>query len=84
MPLLHDADVTVVGKAIKSARALGASDGLFVPALLSLLGHRVLKAHAREALVGYGEAIVPLLAYALARQAASSSGSGATFPSRWP
>ena len=66
VPLLHDADVDVVGKAINSARSLGASDGLFVPALLSLLGHRAHKAQAREALVGYGEAIVPLLAYALA------------------
>ena len=66
VPLLHDSDVNVVRKAIKSARALGASDGLFVPGLLSLLGHRALKAQAREALVGYAEAIVPLLAYALA------------------
>ena len=66
MPLLNDADINVVRKAIKSARALGASDGLFVPALLSLLGHRALKAQAREALVGYGEEIVPLLAYSLA------------------
>jgi AAA family ATP:ADP antiporter len=66
VPLLHDSDINVVRKAIKSARALGASDGLFVPALLSLLGHRALKAQAREALVGYGEAIVPLLSYALA------------------
>jgi ATP:ADP antiporter, AAA family len=65
VPLLHDTDINVVRKAIKSARALGASDGLFVPALLSLLGHRALKAQAREALVGYAEAIVPLLAYSL-------------------
>ena len=35
----------VVQKAIRSARAMGASDGLFVPGLLSLLGHRALKAH---------------------------------------
>ena len=55
VPLLNDADINVVRKAIKSARALGASDGLFVPALLSLLGHRALKAQAREALVGYAE-----------------------------
>ena len=65
VPLLNDSDISVVRKAIKSARALGASDGLFVPALLSLLGHRSLKAQAREALVGYGETIVPLLAYSL-------------------
>jgi ATP:ADP antiporter, AAA family len=66
VPLLNDSDLDVVRKAIKSARALGASDGLFVPALLTLLGHRSLKAQAREALVGYGEEIVPLLAYSLA------------------
>jgi len=66
VPLLNDADINVVRRAIKSARDLGASDGLFVPALLSLLGHRVLKTQAREALVGYGETIVPLLAYSLA------------------
>ena len=65
VPLLNDSDISVVRKAIKSARALGASDGLFVPALLSLLGHRSLKAQAREALVGYGETIVPLLAISL-------------------
>jgi AAA family ATP:ADP antiporter len=66
VPLLHDSNLEVVRKAIKSARTLGASDGLFVPALLTLLGHRSLKAEAREALVGYAEEIVPLLAYALA------------------
>jgi AAA family ATP:ADP antiporter len=66
VPLLHDADINVVKGAIRSARRLGASDGLFVPALLSLLGHRAFKAQAREALVGYGETIVPLLAYSLA------------------
>jgi CRP-like cAMP-binding protein/HEAT repeat protein len=66
VPLLNDSDLDVVRKAIKSARELGASDGLFVPALLTLLGHRSLKVQARDALVGYGEEIVPLLAYALA------------------
>ena len=65
VPLLNDRDINVVKGAIRSARRLGASDGLFVPALLSLLGHRVLKAQARDALVGYGEPIVPLLAYSL-------------------
>jgi AAA family ATP:ADP antiporter len=68
VPLLNDSDINVVRRAIKSARELGASDGLFVPALLTLLGHRVLKAQARDALVGYGETIVPLLAYSLADQ----------------
>jgi AAA family ATP:ADP antiporter len=63
--LLNDTNLDVVRKAINSARTLGASDGLFVPALLTLLGHRSLKAQAREALLGYGEEVVPLLAYAL-------------------
>jgi ATP:ADP antiporter, AAA family len=65
LPLLYDDDVQVVRSAIRSARALGASDGLFLPGLLSLLGHRILKAEAREALVGYGHGIVPALAYVL-------------------
>jgi AAA family ATP:ADP antiporter len=68
VPLLYDRDLTVVQKAIRSARAMGASDGLFVPGLLSLLGHRALKAHAREALVGYGEDVVGALAHALRDQ----------------
>src|SRR5688572_27126993 len=57
VPLLYDRDLVVVQKAIRSARTMGASDGLFVPGLLSLLGHRALKGHARDALVGYGEEV---------------------------
>ncbi len=34
---------------------MGAADGLFLPGLMSLLGHRALKADARDTLVGYGE-----------------------------
>ncbi len=68
IPLLYDRDQAVVQKAIRSARAMGASDGLFVPGLLSLLGHRALKGTAREALVGYGETIVGALAHALRDQ----------------
>ena len=68
VPLLYDRDPVVVQKAIKSAREMGASDGLFIPGLLSLLGHRALKAPAREALVGYGETIIDALAYALRDQ----------------
>ena len=64
VPLLYDNHVEVVRDAIRSARAMGASDGLFLPGLISLLGHRVLKADARDALVGYGEEIVPALAHA--------------------
>jgi ATP/ADP translocase/HEAT repeat protein/CRP-like cAMP-binding protein len=65
VPLLYDRDPLVVHQAIRSARTMGASDGLFIPGLLSLLGHRALKASAREALVGYGEPIIDALAHAL-------------------
>jgi AAA family ATP:ADP antiporter len=68
IPLLYDRDTTVVQKAIRSARAMGASDGLFIPGLLSLLGHRALKGAARDALVGYGEPIIGALAHALLDQ----------------
>jgi ATP:ADP antiporter, AAA family len=68
VPLLYDRDPLVVQKAIRSAREMGASDGLFIPGLLSLLGHRALKAPARDALVGYGETIIGALAYALRDQ----------------
>ena len=68
VPLIYDHDTRVVAAAINSARRIGASDGLFLPALISLLGHRVLKTAAREALVGYGEAAVGTLAHALADQ----------------
>jgi CRP-like cAMP-binding protein/HEAT repeat protein len=64
VPLLYDPDLEVVRAAIGSARAMGASDGLFMPGLISLLGHRLLKSEARDALVGYGDAIVPALAHA--------------------
>jgi AAA family ATP:ADP antiporter len=66
VPLIYDHDTRVVEAAIGSARTLGASDGLFLPALISLLGHRVLKKAARDALVGYGAAAVDALAHALA------------------
>ena len=68
VPLLYDPDPQVVEQAIKSARTLGAGDGLFLPGLMSLLGHRVLKAAARDALIGYGEPIVGALAHAMADQ----------------
>ena len=68
LPLLHDADVEVAREAIRSARAVGAGDARFVPALVSLLGHRVLKAPARAALIGFGDGIVDALAYFLRDQ----------------
>ena len=65
VPLLHDHDADVVVEAIRSARGMGVSDGLFLPGLISRLGHRTLKHLARETLVGFGGEIVPALRYAL-------------------
>jgi ATP/ADP translocase/HEAT repeat protein/CRP-like cAMP-binding protein len=65
IPLIHDPDVRVAAEAIASARTLGPSDALFVPALVSRLGHRLLKAAAREALLSYGNDGIGLLAHAL-------------------
>jgi HEAT repeat protein len=66
IPLVHDRDLEVARAAISSAQAMGQSDAIFVPALVSRLGHRVLKRAAREALVSYGAAVVPVLAHLLA------------------
>ena len=63
---------------------MGASDGLFIPGLLSLLGHRALKAHgargARRATARRSSA------RSRTRSAinASTSGSVVTFRRRWP
>jgi AAA family ATP:ADP antiporter len=65
IPLVHDANPDVAGEAMRSVRALGASDHLFVPTLVSLLHHRNLKGSARETLVGYGERVLDALAYLL-------------------
>ena len=65
VPLFHDADLDVACEAIRSARATGPVDTLFVPALVSLLGHRVLKPAARDALVSYGDDVLDTLAYFL-------------------
>ena len=65
VPLLHDHRVDVVLEAIRSARDLGVSDGLFLPGLISRLGHRTLKQAARETLVAFGDQVVPALRYAL-------------------
>ena len=66
IPLIYDRDASVARKAIASARAMGASDAIFVPALVSLLGNRLLKDAAREALESYGQDVVPVLAFLLA------------------
>ena len=65
VPLLYEHDTRVVQEAIRSARVMGAADGLFLPGLMSLLGHRALKGDARDTLVGYGETVVSALDHAL-------------------
>lgn len=66
IPLIDDPNVDVATEAIASARALGPSDALFMPALVSLLGHRLLKAAARDTLVSYGEDAIGFLAHTMA------------------
>jgi AAA family ATP:ADP antiporter len=63
VPLMQDPNVEVAQAAIQSARTLGGGDFLFVPALVSLLRNRRLKAAARDVLVSYGDEVVPSLAY---------------------
>ena len=65
IPLLHDSDPAVALEAMRSVRALGSTDNLFAPTLISLLGNRQLKGGAREALVGYGEPVVEMLSHFL-------------------
>ena len=65
IPLLHDPDPGVAEEAMRSVRALGATDFLFAPTLVSLLGNRRLKSGARETLVGYGPSVVDVLKYFL-------------------
>ncbi|MDP1569177.1 MAG: Npt1/Npt2 family nucleotide transporter [Vicinamibacterales bacterium] len=65
IPLMFDAHLGVAREALRSAGQLGAGDFLFVPPLVSLLRHRLLKREAREVLVGYGESVVDALAYFL-------------------
>jgi ATP:ADP antiporter, AAA family len=65
VPLLNDPDPSVAAEAMRTVRERGQGDFLFVPALVSLLRHRSLKAPARDVLVGYGEEIVPALAHFL-------------------
>jgi ATP/ADP translocase/HEAT repeat protein len=65
LPLFYDPDTSVAVEAIRSAKAIGESDALFVPPLVALLRHRILKAAARDVLVGYGEPIVDVLGHFL-------------------
>lgn len=65
VPLIGDPDPTVAGEALRSLKAIGAFDVLFVPPLVALLRDRRHKAAAREILVGYGEPAIDTLAYFL-------------------
>ena len=69
VPLLLDRQVDVAREAIRSAGRLGADFPLFMPSLVSLLRHRVLKNEARTVLVGCGERVVDALAHFLGNPA---------------
>ena len=62
---MYDSQREVALEAIKSAGRLGGEDYIFVPPLVSLLRNRLLKASARQVLVGYGEGVIDTLAYFL-------------------
>jgi AAA family ATP:ADP antiporter len=65
IPLLHDSHPAVAEEAMRSVRQLGTADFIFVPTLISLLRDRRLKSRAREALVGCGEPVLPILSHFL-------------------
>ena len=65
IPLLHDPSLEVAEEAMRSVRELHPLDILFVPTLISLLGHRRLKGGARDTLVGYGETVLTMLGHFL-------------------
>ncbi len=66
--LMYDASLEVARSAIRSAGRIEPQNSLFVPALVSLLRNRLLKADARNVIVGYGEPVVDSLAYFLEDQ----------------
>ncbi len=63
VPLMFDSSLDVARAAIQSAGKQPAGDFLFVPPLISLMRHRLLKPAARQVLVGYGEDVIDVLAY---------------------
>ena len=65
VPLMYDPQREVALEAIRSAGRLAGDDYIYVPPLVSLLRNRLLKAAARQVLVGYGEDVVDTLAYFL-------------------
>jgi AAA family ATP:ADP antiporter len=65
IPLLYDSDPEVAEEALRAAKALGSSDFLFVPTLVSLLRRRRFKSAARDVLVSYGEPVLDVLSHFL-------------------
>ncbi len=64
--LLYDRDPAVVRAAVASLSRRMENSGpqpLYIPILISLLGHRHVKHEARSTLVSYGETVVPALAH---------------------
>ena len=61
IPLLYDPNPEVAIEAMRSVRALGVHDFLFVPTLVSLLRLRDLKSDAREVLVRHGPSVLATL-----------------------
>jgi AAA family ATP:ADP antiporter len=65
LPLMHDTDLDVAREAIRSVGSIRPVSPLFVPGLVTLLGHRVLKPAARAVLVSGGETTCSALTYFL-------------------
>ena len=65
IPLMYDSDFDVAREAIRSVGAIQPADTRFVPGLIALLGHRVLKPTARDVLVRYGDDVLDALAHFL-------------------
>jgi len=64
--LLYDPEIGVQHDAIRAVRARvesGGANPIFVPTLISLMRDRRLKHEAREALVSYGESVIPALVH---------------------
>lgn len=64
-PLLCDSSPEVAEEALRSVQRLDTRDPLFLPVLVSLLRHRLLKRSAREVLVRYGDDALDSLARSL-------------------
>ena len=64
--LLYDPEIGVQHDAIRAVRARverGGDNPIFVPTLISLMRDRRLKHEAREALVSYGDSVIPALVH---------------------